>query len=112
MRSDLLGKYSFSRGCLISKEAEGDRIIPPPCLRADIISQVHEELLHVGWERTFSILRNSYAWPGMRQDVQANCRLASAVSSPLVSSGAETLWSATSRLTTLVMRGASIWRLG
>ena len=73
MRSDLVGKYSFSRGCLISKEAAGDRIIPPPCLRADIISQVHEELLHVGWERTFSILRNSYAWPGMRQDVQASC---------------------------------------
>ncbi len=64
--------YSFSRGCLISKEAEGERIIPPPCLRADIIAQVHQELLHLGWERTFFILW--YVWPGMCQEVQAYCK--------------------------------------
>ena len=73
-RSQLKDTYSFVRGCLIRKTAEGDRIIPPPCLRAEIISKVHEDLMHVGWERTLSVLRQSYSWPGMRTDVQQQCQ--------------------------------------
>ena len=69
MRLELKGKYAFTRSCLVVKDAEGEHIIPSPCLRADIIAQLHEELLHVGWERTYSILRRNYTWPGMRQDV-------------------------------------------
>ena len=32
------------RGCLIHKGEGGEKIIPPPCLRADIVSKTHEEL--------------------------------------------------------------------
>ena len=73
MRSQLRDTYHFVRGCLIRKDEDGDRIVPPPCLRSEIISKVHEELMHMGWERTYSILRRTYYWPGMRVDVQRHC---------------------------------------
>ena len=74
MKQELKGTYSFVRSCLIKKTTDGDVIVPPPCLRADVIHKVHEELLHAGWERTYSVLRRSYWWPGMRTEVQAQCR--------------------------------------
>lgn len=74
MRQALKGRYAFVRGCLIEKGEQGEVIVPPPCLRADVISKVHEELLHVGWERTYQVLRRNYDWPGIRQEVQQHCR--------------------------------------
>ncbi len=67
-------KYSFVRGCLIQKDEEGEKIVPPPCLRADIVSKMHEELVHMGWERTYHALKQTYHWPGMREEVKQLCQ--------------------------------------
>lgn len=66
--------YQFVRGCLIYKGDEGEKIIPPPCLRAEIVSKVHEELVHMGWERTLQALKQTYLWPGMREEVKQLCQ--------------------------------------
>ncbi len=63
---NLRNTYKFVRGCLIGLTEEGEKIVPPPCLRADIVSKVHEELVHAGWERTYQALKQTYSWPGMR----------------------------------------------
>ena len=65
--------YSFTRGCLVFKDETGDKIIPPPCLRADIVHKAHEDLVHMGWERTYQSLKLSYTWPGMREEVKSLC---------------------------------------
>ena len=67
-------KYSFVRGCLIQRDEEGEKIVPPPCLRADIVSKMHEELVHMGWERTYHALKQTYHWPGMREEVKQLCQ--------------------------------------
>lgn len=59
---------------MIQKDEEGEKIVPPPCLRADIVHKMHEELVHMGWERTYQALRKSYMWPGMRAEVQQLCQ--------------------------------------
>lgn len=74
MRRDLKGRFSFVRGCLIEKRTTGDVIIPPPCLRADIVAKVHEELMHTGWEKVGHVIRRTYSWPSMLADVRALCR--------------------------------------
>ena len=66
--------YQFVRGCLISKGDTGEKIIPPPCLRAEIVSKVHEEFVHMGWERTLQALKQTYFWPGMREEVKQLCQ--------------------------------------
>ena len=58
--------YRFVRGCLIWSGPRGDVIIPPPCLREDIVQKIHDELLHQGWERTLGVVEANYFWEGMR----------------------------------------------
>lgn len=53
----LQAAYRFVRGCLIWTSDTGELIIPPPCLREDIIQKTHDDLLHQGWERTLHILK-------------------------------------------------------
>ena len=72
--ANLRNKYKFVRGCLIEAGDEGEKIIPPPCLRADIVSKTHEELVHMGWERTYQALKHTYTWPGMREEVKQLCQ--------------------------------------
>ena len=55
--ANLRATYKFVRGCLIRQTDDGGSIVPPPCLRAEIVSKVHEEVVHVGWERTYQALK-------------------------------------------------------
>lgn len=72
--ANLKATYEFVRGCLIKKEERGEKIVPPPCLRADVINKMHEELVHMGWERTYEALKSAYWWPGMREEVRSLCQ--------------------------------------
>ena len=71
---EMKAMYAFVRGCLVFKSEDGEKIIPPPCLRADIIHKAHEDLVHMGWERTYQTLKLTYTWPGMRGEVKQLCQ--------------------------------------
>jgi hypothetical protein len=73
MRNYMKMSYRFVRGCLIWTTERGDRIIPPPCLREDIIQKVHDDLLHQGWERTAQVLEQTYFWKDLRDQVRKVC---------------------------------------
>ncbi len=57
---DLRNTYKFVRGCLIELTKEGEKIVTPPCLRADVVSKAHEELVHAGRERRRDYLLNIF----------------------------------------------------
>lgn len=61
-RNYMMMAYRFVRGCLVWASPGGDKIIPPPCLREDIVQRVHDDLMHQGWERTAEVLAHTYHW--------------------------------------------------
>ncbi len=73
-REQLKTAYRFVRGCLVWSSPGGDRIIPPPCLREEIVQKVHDDLMHQGWERTAQVLGETYFWKGMREETRRICQ--------------------------------------
>lgn len=62
--------YVMRRSKLLVATAEGERVVPPPYLRAHLAEAHHGELGHVGAPRVLTSLREVYWWPGMRRDVE------------------------------------------
>jgi len=48
---------------------QGDKVVPPPHERPDLIQKVHSKLGHFGIERTYSLLSPHYHWRGMYAQV-------------------------------------------
>ena len=50
-----------------------DKIYIPQSLRQKVLSWYHEYVLHPGQTRTEKIIRNTMAWPGLKQDLERLC---------------------------------------
>jgi len=68
--------YSWKDNHLVRCLPQGDRMVPPPHERPDLIQKIHSELGHFGIKRTYSLLAPHYHWRGMYaqvRDVIARC---------------------------------------
>ena len=52
-----------------SKETTIDRICLQVSLRTDILKAYHDDLGHQGRERTMSLVKRRFIWPGMDKDI-------------------------------------------
>uniref|UniRef100_A0A3Q1EWG8 Gypsy retrotransposon integrase-like protein 1 n=1 Tax=Acanthochromis polyacanthus TaxID=80966 RepID=A0A3Q1EWG8_9TELE len=48
-------------------------VLPQEC-RADVLSSLHDQMGHMGIERTLDLIRNRFYWPRMANDVQTKVR--------------------------------------
>ena len=69
-----------SRGVLYREVQENEEIISqivlPECYRATVLEGLHNDVGHPGRERTLSLLRERFFWPGMTTEVEkhvSNC---------------------------------------
>lgn len=62
----------MKRGILYKKrEDEGDareQLVVPQCYREEILKGFHNDIGHPGKERTMTLRRNRYYWPGMGEN--------------------------------------------
>lgn len=49
-----------------------DQLVLPAELKAQVLYSAHEEMGHQGVEKTASIIRTRFYWPGMHQDIKAH----------------------------------------
>jgi len=62
--------YSWKDNHLVRCLPQGDRVVPPPHERPDLIQKIHSELGHFGIKRTYSLLAPHYHWRGMYAQVR------------------------------------------
>ncbi len=52
------------------KEDMVNQIVLPECYRRTVLQGLHDDIGHHGWERTLSLIRERFFWPGMAADVE------------------------------------------
>ena len=60
-------------GVIYRRTNDSNQILLPAILKKDVLKSVHDELGHQSADRTLSLLRTRFYWPGMFTDVQDYC---------------------------------------
>jgi hypothetical protein len=69
-------RYSWRDNHLVRCLSQGDRVVPPPHERPNLIQKVHSEFKHFGVKCIYNLLAPHYHWRGMYvqvRDVIARC---------------------------------------
>jgi transposase InsO family protein len=61
--------YRYDRGGLRKITAKGEKLVPKPEQRANLIRRVHQDVGHYGVKKTYSLLEPTYWWVGMHGQV-------------------------------------------
>lgn len=69
-----LNKLEFQNGILYRKRQVGEgtqhQLILPECLRPIVLKSLHDDMGHLGFDRTLDLTRTRFFWPKMASDIE------------------------------------------